>query len=110
MLTINQDNNLVIVRFNGETRFNSEISQEVKNELNHFLEKSGILLIFDLYGIKYIDSSAFGTLISLLKTSKLNNSNLKLCNLSNEVSELLMVMQLDTVFNICTDVNACLKA
>ena len=108
MLKISTDNNnIVIAAFDGDTRFNSLSSQEVKDELSKVLKNSGTKLILDLEGIKFIDSSAFGSLIAIVKVSKQTNSFFKMCNAADEVKELISVMQLDSVFEVFADLSSC---
>lgn len=110
MLEVENKNGIFVARLKDITRFNSIISQSVKDELNKIMSNSGSKLIFDLDGIKFIDSSAFGTLISILKTSKSSNGVFKICNVSPDVKELIEVMQLDTVFDISGTMDECLSS
>ena len=100
MLHIIVQNGITIARFKNISRFNSIISQSVKDELNTIMKHQDVKLIIDFDNIKYIDSSAFGALISILKTAKENNGKLRFSNMSSEVMELIEVMQLNTIFNI----------
>ena len=100
MLQITIDKEIAIASFKNVSRFNYIISQEVKDQLNTIMKKNGAKLILNMQGLEFIDSSAIGTLISVLKTSKENRGTFYLCNLSPEVNDLLEVMQLQTVFDI----------
>lgn len=110
MLHIINDENIVIVSFDGVTRFNSTISQDVKNELSTIIQNQPTKLILDLEGIKFIDSSAFGTLVALVKLCRTNNSSIKLCNTSKDVNELFSVMQLDSIFDVYPTIESCKKS
>lgn len=110
MLNIKKEDGIEIVKFDGVSRFNSDISQDVKNALSPILDLEGTKMIISLEGIKFIDSSAFGTLISLIKVCKKSNSLFKLCNASNEVIELITIMQLDTVFEVFSNIESCKKS
>lgn len=100
MLDIYIENNITIARFKNLNRFNYTISQSVKDDLNSILRNNNKKLIIDFKGIEFVDSSAIGALISVLKTSKEIKGSLYLCNVSAEVMDLFEVMQLHTVFNI----------
>lgn len=100
MLQITINKGVAIASFNHVTRFNYIISQEVKDQLNTLMKKHEAKLIFNLKGLEFIDSSAIGSLISVLKSSKECTGKFYLCNLSPEVFDLLEVMQLHTVFDI----------
>lgn len=110
MLNIKKDGEVTIVGFSGVSRFNTVISQSVKDDVSAILNTEGTKLVIDLTGIRFIDSSAFGTLIALLKQSKETNSKIKFCNASTEVVELINVMQLDSVFDIYADIEACISS
>lgn len=99
-MIINEIKGVKIASFDGISRFNSVVSQTVKEQLNQHLSTPGAKVILNLEGIKFIDSSAFGALISILKTSKEHNTTFMLCSPSGEVKELIYIMQLDTVFSV----------
>lgn len=109
MLHITIDKGVAIARFKQVTRFNYVISQEVKDQLNTIMKKDNAKLIFDLHGLDFIDSSAIGTLISILKSSKEHKGTFVLCNLSPEVNDLLEVMQLQSVFCIHSTIEQALE-
>ncbi len=106
MLEIKHKDDLVIATLTGK-RFNALIANQVKEELNQVLERKGTKLIIDLINVSFIDSSGFGALISNLKRSKENNSSLYLSNINADVMELIVLMKLDTIFEICTDIDNC---
>jgi anti-sigma B factor antagonist len=109
ILTIKDKKDFKIASFSDVNRFNALVSQAVKEEINSYLVVSGTKLIFDLSGIRFIDSSAFGALISNLKTAKQNNTSFSLCNLAPEIKDIITVMQLDTIFTIGESIEDCMK-
>lgn len=100
MLHIKIENAITIVNFQAVNRFNYIISQNVKDEVNQIMRKRDTKLIFDFTNIDFIDSSAIGSLISILKTSKENNNSFALTNVNKEVQDLLEIMQLNTIFTV----------
>ncbi len=110
ILVIKEKNGVKIASFDGINRFNSVVSQTVKEQLNQYLLEPGSKVIFDFEGVKFIDSSAFGALISILRTSKEHSSIFRLCNLSGELKDLIFVMQLDSVFSIYDSLDECLAS
>jgi len=107
ILIIKEINGVKVASFDGITRFNSVVSQTVKEQLNQHLSSPGAKVVLNLEGIKFIDSSAFGALISILKTSKENKTTFMLSNPSGEVKELIYIMQLDTVFSVHDTLDEC---
>ena len=110
ILIIKEIKGVKVASFDGINRFNAVVSQTVKEQINHYLSESGTKLIFNLEGIRFIDSSAFGALISNLKMAKQSNSVFKLCNLAPELKDIIFVMQLDTVFSICDSIDECVAS
>jgi len=103
-------NGVLVFSFDDVNRFNSVVSQTVKEQLYQFLSQPNSKVVLDLEGVKVIDSSAFGALISVLKTSKDFESQFKLCKPSNEVKELIMIMQLDSVFDVHDTLEECISS
>ena len=111
MLIINKNKDILIASFeNNINKFNILISEDVKKELNKHLVTTGTKLILNLNGVEFIDSSGFGSLVSAYKTSKLNNSFFKICNVSDETMELVQITKLDKVFDIYDNLDNCIKS
>lgn len=110
IIKITEKSGVKVATFDGINRFNAIVSQSVKEQINQYLSQSGTKIVFDLDGIRFIDSSAFGALISNLRTAKQNNSHFKLCNLSPELKEIITVMQLDTVFSIYDSIDTAIAS
>lgn len=77
--------------------------QEVKELKTIFrqLEDDGIVkLLFDMSTIKYIDSSAIGMLVTMLKYAKKNDGYLKLYSPTDELKRILKLVNLFSFFEI----------
>ena len=109
MLKVTQQNTVFIAQFENYDRFNAVIFQEVKDKLNSLLEPES-KLILDLDGVKFIDSSGFGAMLSVFKTARKTNSSFKICNINSEVMELVKLMQLHNVFDISDNLSDCLES
>jgi anti-sigma B factor antagonist len=57
-------------------------------------------IILNLSGVNYIDSGGLGTLVGLYTSARSANANVKLCNLTQRVGDLLQVTKLLTVFDV----------
>jgi anti-sigma B factor antagonist len=110
MINIEKINDVIIVSMETETKLNVAISQKFKVEVSKLIDQPGMKIILDLGGLDYIDSSGFGSLLSVLRTSKNNNAYLKLCNIAPDVMELVKLLQLQTVFDIRENIDDCLKS
>lgn len=96
----------IIAEFTDLKRFTLSATEEVKSELKPILSKEGTKLIFDFQPVEFIDSSGIGCIISLVKTAKSNRSEIKLCNLSHAVIEVIELLHLQMILDIEKDVKS----
>ena len=110
LFTIEKRDDIVIVHFKEDIKkFNALITEEAKKQLNALFDAPNTKLILSLKGIKYVDSSGFGVLLSLMKTANNKYGFLKICDVSDEVMELFKLLQLHNIFDIEDNVEDCLK-
>lgn len=110
MINIEKINDVLVVSLEKDTKLNVAISQKFKIEVSKLIDQPGIKLAINLGDVDYIDSSGFGSLLSVLRTAKNNNATLKLCNINSDVMELVKLLQLQTVFDIRESVDDCLNS
>lgn len=111
LFIIENKDNVTIVHFKDDVKkFNALITDDAKQQLNALFDKSNTKLILSLKGIKYVDSSGFGVLLSLMKTANNKYGFLKICDVSDEVMELFKLLQLHNIFDIQGSVEECLKS
>lgn len=101
---------VTIASFEGINRIVATNSEEIKKELNHLLDISGSKFIVNMEHINYIDSTGFGTFISLLRTATHKKATLKLCNLYPDVKKLFVVLHLDSVFELFDNLDVCVQS
>lgn len=92
------DNTILSLNLNGDLigEINGvEILEIVNNSINQTLNSC----IVDLSGVRYMNSSGVGVLITIM--TKINNKNgkLVLVNPSSQVVKLLEMTKLDSIFN-----------
>lgn len=109
MLQNETKNGVEILSFDNINKLNILISQTLKEDVAQYLTKANTKLILSLEGIEYVDSSGFGALLSILRNAKNNDSQFKICNVSSDVMELIKLLQLHNVFDICDNIDECLK-
>ncbi|PLX14493.1 MAG: anti-anti-sigma factor [Marinilabiliales bacterium] len=109
MLKHETNNGIEILKFMDVSKLNILIAQSLKEEVAQYLTKANTKLILDLDGVEYVDSSGFGALLSILRNAKNNDSQFKICNISPDVLELVKLLQLHNVFDICESVEKCLE-
>ena len=110
LFTIEKRDDIVIVHFKDDIKkFNALITDDAKQQLNAIYNAPNTKLILSLKGIKYVDSSGFGVLLSLMKTANNTYGFLKICDVSDEVMDLFKLLQLHNIFDIEKGVEDCLK-
>lgn len=82
-------------------RFNTLFSELVKDQLMELVEETGITVIFDLKGIKFIDTSGFEVLKTLTEQARIFGSEFKLCNVTDDVKELMVLLELEEKLAVC---------
>ncbi|MFC2136940.1 STAS domain-containing protein [Bacteroidota bacterium] len=101
MLQIAKKEGNYIISFKEEVdRFNLFISDDVKDILSKFISQPGNQLILDMEGIKFIDSTGFAVLISIINSANENNCDIEFQNIDPEVMELFEVVRLKEKFKI----------
>lgn len=100
MLRVEQYNNTYRLYFQGTDKFNVYNAKEVENELMEYVRKPSARVTLNLNGVDFIDSSAFESLLRVLRNAKVNNTEFQLANISDEAMELIKLMQLENVFSI----------
>lgn len=110
MLTTQNQDGVLVVKFNDTNRFNALISEPVKEELKSFFSTPNTKLVLNLEGIEFIDSTGFGVFLSVMKTANNNYGYFKIANISNEVMELFKLLQLHNVFEIYSSVDEAVKS
>jgi anti-sigma B factor antagonist len=78
--------------------------------IGHLAEKGYKKVILNLAGVKYVDSSGVGQLVGALTTARGEGVALKLVNPVKQVSDLLRMTKLYTVFDIREDENAAIDS
>jgi Anti-anti-sigma regulatory factor (antagonist of anti-sigma factor) len=107
MVKVENINGFSVVTFPNANRINVGNIGDFKDKVTAIITPTS-KVILDLTGITYIDSSGFGMLLSFLRTSKTNESKLMFCCIMPEVMSLVNLLQLHTVFDICSSREDCL--
>lgn len=96
--------NLKITEDKALVTFDSEFSiaemKEIKDIIKEIESKEIIKIMFDFRNVKYIDSSAIGILVSVLKYTRKNQGIFKIYSPGEEVKKILKLVNLDSFFDI----------
>ena len=72
--------------------------------------KSGLRLVLDFTGVKYLSSAALGKLITLRRKVDQLGGRLKLCEIASETMDVFRIAKLDDYFDICRDQRTALES
>ncbi|MFD2132076.1 STAS domain-containing protein [Pseudogracilibacillus auburnensis] len=100
-IDILREENNYIVRLTGE--IDVYTAPKLKDKLLPLTEKEGNKIKIDLANTTYLDSTGLGVFISAYKSTKQNNSNLKLIHVRDRVLRLFQVTGLHEIMNLEID-------
>jgi anti-sigma B factor antagonist len=109
MINIEKKDKIDIISF-SVNKINALIIDEIMERILKVFDNSNSKVIIDLKGIEYVDSSGFGCFLSAMKAAKNNYGVLKFANPEPRVTELFKTLHLQTVFQIYSDIDTCIKS
>lgn len=105
MLRIAQEGNRSSVELVRGNRLNTLLSEEVKQHLRRLVEEPGSSVVFNLDGIRFIDTAGFEMLQEITSYATRYASKFKLCNVSDDVRELIILLELEDSLFFCNCAN-----
>ena len=109
MINIEKKDKIDVISF-YVNKINALIVDEIREGILKVFDNSNSKVIIDLKGVEYIDSSGFGCFLSVMKAARNNYSILKFANPEPRVTELFETLHLQTVFQIYSDIDTCIKS
>ncbi|MGL5683316.1 MAG: STAS domain-containing protein [Marinifilaceae bacterium] len=95
ILNLNTDSSLWVAQFQPDvTRFTLAHTEDVKNELSDVIQTPQVKLIIDMENINFMDSSAIGCVLSIIKNAERQQGSVQLCNASPRIMELFHMLHL----------------
>ncbi|MCP5112216.1 MAG: STAS domain-containing protein [bacterium] len=95
---------VVVIAVSGRVMLGTE-SQKIETTLEQFISKGRRKFVFDLSGVKYIDSTGIGRFISGLNKVMQAGGKLRMAGAQGIVREGFRVTRLDTVFEFFDDLD-----
>jgi len=102
MLKIAKEENQYRVELFQVNRLNTLFSDLVKQQLMELVQEPGVSVVFNLEDIRFIDSSGFNVLLEVSDRARMVGSKFSLCNISDDVRELLILLELEGRFECLT--------
>jgi anti-anti-sigma factor len=109
MINIEKKDKIDIISF-SVNKINALIVDEIREGILKVFDNSNSKVIIDLKGVEYIDSSGFGCFLSVMKAARNNYGILKFANAEPRVNELFETLHLQTVFQIYSDLDTCIRS
>jgi anti-anti-sigma factor len=100
MLTVDHLRNKYIVSFYNVSKLNILNAAEIEQKVLPIVTNPGTQLLINFSGINFIDSAGFETLLKIYRASRINNSTFKFMNVSDEIKELIKLVELEHIFEI----------
>ena len=101
MLKVVKEADRYVVSLFQVNKLNTLFSDLIDQQLSNLVSVPGREVIFNLEGIRFIDSAGFDTLLTAHKTAAEHGVQFKLCNISDEVAELLEITELKDRLPVC---------
>ncbi len=83
---------------------------QMRKAVYDLLDRGSLKIIMDMGGLKYIDSSGIGELVSCYTSINNRGGQLRLANVRTKIYSLLQLTALVSVFQICDSVDDALKS
>jgi anti-sigma B factor antagonist len=92
------DNNVLLIELN-EDNLDASNAREFRDAMQ-LMMRERTRVVLDMTGVRFVDSSGLGALISCLRLLNNREGDFKLCAMSKSVRALFELMRMDRVFNI----------
>lgn len=102
--TITQNGNASIIVLKGSLLADIQ-TREILDKVSELVQEGKVNFVVDMAQLKFINSSGLGMLLTCLLKSRKNRGDLVLANVPEQVSNLLNITKLNSVFTIAESVN-----
>ena len=100
MLKVAKEGGKYLVSLFQVSKLNTLFSELISQQLNDLVKVPGRKVIFNLDGVRFIDSAGFSTLLKATEISRAIGSEFMISNISPEVQELIDLMSLNGTLHI----------
>ncbi|MBE9206322.1 STAS domain-containing protein [Nostoc sp. LEGE 06077] len=80
---------------------------QLQSEITTLINNGTNVVLIDMKGIKFIDSSGLGFLMSIMQMAQKANAKLFICFINDQVKMLLALTKVDKFFQIFIDQDEC---
>lgn len=97
-IRFDQENDIIIVALYG--KLESSSTENLRFELEQYLDVSELKMLFDLHGVDYISSEGMQVLQLLAKSIKDNHGEIIFCNIPEYIRESFDITGFNQLFKI----------
>lgn len=108
MINIEKRDKIDIVTF-SESFINALTADPIREGICKIFETANTILIIDLKGVEYIDSSGFSCFLSVMKAARNNYGTLYFARPEPRIRDLFNTLHLHTVFDIFDNIDDCIR-
>ncbi len=101
--TINQDGNVSVLNLKGSLLADVQ-TKEILEKVSALVQDGKVNFVVDMGQLKFINSSGLGMLLTCLLKTRKNRGDLILVNVPEQVSNLLSITKLNSVFTTAESV------
>jgi len=105
-IKVNYIEKVAVIAVEGKININSS---KLIETIGSVLDQGYGKIIVDMKAVDFVDYNGLSVLAITYKNTLNNKGTMKLCNVSSHVQELLKVVRLDEVFDICDDLEKALE-
>lgn len=102
-----EKDHLTTVDISGE--IDAYTAPKLREALFHLAEKKEPLIIINLSGVTYMDSTGLGVFVGVFKNVRSNNGQLRLLGLSNRLMRLFEITGLSNIMDISSKIEGEVK-
>lgn len=97
-IIVNEQGNVCILNLKG--RLDLASGSSLKEEVKKLFDQEKTSIHLNLSEVEFINSSGLGSLVSLMKETRVKKGRLTLSNMANYVKEIFEITQLSRIFEI----------
>jgi anti-sigma B factor antagonist len=79
------------------------------DEIEEGIEKGENRILLNLADLKYLNSSGLNVIINILTKARKSGGDVAICNVNKKITELLVITKLNSVFNVCENIDEAVK-
>ena len=78
-------------------------TNELKNQVTEVIRQGADIVLLDMKGVNFMNSSGIGALVAILKMVRAKEKQLYLCGLTDQVKMIFQLTKMDRVFKHFVD-------